>query len=154
MVAPERLYELTVGCQERLKRGGVVQDAGDERVGELGEPKAAAAVVVPGEQSLGAGPEGQVEVQAGAGPVSERFGHEGGGHAALRGEDVQDVAQGDDPVSRDEGIGVVEVLFKLSCGVLVVVGVVAPAQSVHGLGDGGQVLVHAGDAAGVVAGTG
>ena len=95
-----------------------------------------------------------MEVQAGAGAVRERLGHERGGHPALLGQDVQDVAERDHPVRRGEGVRVVEVLFELAGGILMVVGVVAPAQRIHGLADGGQVLVHAGDAAGVVAGAG
>ena len=62
------------------------------------------------------------------------------------------VAGGDDPVGSGQRVGVGEVLLELAVGVLVVVGVVAPAQGVHRRGDLGEVVVHAGQAAGVVAG--
>ena len=98
VVAPGALVGIHRRGQEGLQRRRVVQDAGDERVSEPGQPKAAAAVVrgrtvIAREQRLGAGPQGQVEVQAGAGPVRERLGHERGGHAALLGQDVEDVAE-------------------------------------------------------------
>ena len=47
-----------------------------------------------------------------------------------------------------------EVLLELAVAVLVVVGVVGPAELVHRRRDRGEVVIHPGDAAGVVTGLG
>ncbi len=86
------------------------------------------------------------------GAVGERLRHEGGDHALLRGHGREEVAESDDPVRGGERVGVLEVLLELSVAVLVVVGVVAPAQLVHGSGHRGEVFVHPGEATDVVAG--
>ena len=91
-------------------------------------------------------------MQAASRPVGERFGHEGGDHAALGGDHRQQVAQSDDAVGGGQRLGELEVLLELSVAVLVVVGVVGPAELVHRRRDRGEVVVHPGDAAGVVAG--
>ncbi len=129
----------------------MVEQPGDEGVGQRAQSQTAGVVGV--REGRGAvAPQRQVQVQTAAGAVGERLAHEGRGHAALLGHHRQQVPQGDHPVGGGEGVCVGEVLLELTVAVLVVVGVVAPAEGVHGLGDGGEVLVHAGEAAGVVAG--
>ena len=89
-------------------------------------------------------------MQSAAGLVGERFRHEGRDHAALGRDHRQQVAQRDNAVGGGQRVGVLEVLLELTVAVLVVVGVVGPAESVHRGGDRGEVVVHPGDAAGVV----
>jgi hypothetical protein len=93
-------------------------------------------------------------VEAAPRALGERLRHERRGHAALLGEHVDQVAQGRHAVGGDEGVRVVEVLLELARRVLVVVRVVAPAEGVHRVAHGREVVEHAGDAAGVVAGLG
>ena len=93
-----------------------------------------------------------MKVQTGTGAFGEGLGHEGGDHAALGRERGEQVAQRDHTVGGGQRIGVGEVLLELAVAVFVVVGVVAPAELVHRRGDGGEVVVHAGEAADVVAG--
>ncbi len=131
----------------------MVEDAADERVGGLGQPEAAR-VVVGGEHRRAAAGQRQVQVQAAAGLVGERLGHEGRDHAALGGDHRQQVAQRDHAVGGGQRLGELEVLLELAVAVLVVVGVVGPAERVHRRRDRGEVVIHPGDAAGVVAGLG
>jgi len=88
-----------------------------------------------------------VHVHAGAGAVAERLGHEGGLHPAALGQHREQIPRGDDAVGGGECVGVGEVLLELPVAVLVVVGVVAPTEGVHRLGDLGQVVVHPGHVA-------
>ena len=93
-----------------------------------------------------------MQVQAGAGEVPERLRHEGGGHAGLVRDRVHHVAEEDEPVGGRERVGEGEVLLELAVRVLVVVGVVRPAELVHVPRHRGQVVEHPGQALGVVAG--
>ena len=141
---------------DRLQRGGVLEDPGHEGVRRGREPQPDFVLSVPGlageQRAVGRHvAQREVQVQPRAGPVRERLGHEGRDHAALVGQHVEQVAQRDDPVGGGERVGVLEVLLELPVAVLVVVGVVAPAQRVHGRADRRQVVVHPGHAAGVVA---
>ena len=69
-----------------------------------------------------------MEVAAVTGQVTERLGHEGGDQAALLSERLDHVAKEDRPVAGREGVGEVEVLLELAVRVLVVGGVVVPAE--------------------------
>ena len=91
-------------------------------------------------------------MQPGAGEVPERLRHEGGGHARLVRERVHHVAEEDEPVGGRERVGEGEVLLELAVRVLVVVGVVPPAELVHVPRHRGQVVEHPGQALGVVTG--
>ena len=93
-------------------------------------------------------------MQTAAGAVGERLGHEGGDHAAFGGDHRQQVAQRDHPVGGGQRVGELKVLLELAVAVLVVVGVVGPAEGVHRRRDRGEVVIHPGDAAGVVTGLG
>ena len=97
-------------------------------------------------------PQAHVEVAAVAGEVAERLRHERRDDPALLGERLDHVAEEDRAVGRGERVGEVEVLLELAVRVLVVVGVVVPAEV-------GEVARHlrdevevAGEAAHVVAG--
>ena len=94
-----------------------------------------------------------MEMESVARSVAEGLRHERRRHAALFGQHADEVAQRDDAVGRHERLVVREVLLELPGSILVVVGVVAPAEGVHGVADRGQVVVHASDATRVVAGT-
>ena len=110
---------------------------------------------VAGKTGCAAAGQRQVQVQAAAGAVGERLGHERRDHAALGGDHRQQVAQRDDPVGGGQRVGELEVLLELAVAVLVVVGVVRPARAGSSpIEIVGQVVVHPGDAAGVVAGLG
>ena len=91
-------------------------------------------------------------MQAVAGEAGERLGHERRRHAGLVGQRVDHVAEEDDPVGGGQRVVEEEVLLELPVGVLVVVGVVRPTEPVHVPRDGGEVIEHAGEALGVVAG--
>ena len=103
------------------------EDAADERVGGLGQPEPAV-VVVGGEHRSAAAGERQVQMQSAAGLVGERLRHEGRDHAAFGRDHRQQVAQRDDAVGGGERVGELEVLLELAVAVLVVVGVVGPAE--------------------------
>ena len=117
--------------------------------------QAEAARVVRGvalEHVLAVLPQAHVEVAAVAGEVAERLRHERRDHPALLGERLDHVAEEDRAVGRGERVGEVEVLLELAVRVLVVGGVVVPAEV-------GEVARHlrdevevAGEAAHVVAG--
>ena len=91
-------------------------------------------------------------MQSAAGLLRERLRHEGGDHAALGRDHRQQIAQRHHPVGGGQRVGELEVLLELAVAVLVVVGVVGPPECVHRRRDRGEVVVHPGDAAGVVAG--
>ena len=93
-----------------------------------------------------------MQMQPGAGQVPERLGHEGGGQAGLMRDRVHHVAEEDEPVGGRERVGEAEVLLELAVRVLVVVGVVLPAELVHVPRHRGQVVEHPGQALGVVTG--
>ena len=93
-----------------------------------------------------------MQVQTGTGAFGERLGHERRDHAALGREGGEQVAQGDDAVGGGQGVRVGEVLLELSVAVLVVVGVVAPTELIHRRRHGGEMVVHTGEPADVVAG--
>ena len=123
----------------------------DEVVGEVRQAQAARVVLVEEEVRL-AVPERHVEVAAVPGQVAERLGHERRQQAALLGECVDHVAEEDRAVAARECVGVREVLLELTVRVLVVVGIVAPAELVDVLRDRGQEVVVPSQAAEVVAG--
>jgi hypothetical protein len=131
----------------------VLEDAGEERVGQPGQSEIAVVCRVR-EQCGAVAPQRHVEVQPTARAVVERLRHERGGHPALLGQYREQVPRGDHPVCGGERVGVGEVLLELPIAVLVVVGVVAPAQLIHRRGNRGQMVVHPGQPAGVVAGAG
>ena len=91
-------------------------------------------------------------MEAVAGEPGERLGHERRRHAGLVGQRVDHVAEEDDPVGGGERVVELEVLLELPVGILVVVGVVRPPELVHVPRDRGEVVEHAGEALGVVAG--
>jgi hypothetical protein len=131
----------------------VLDQPADVVVGELrqAEPARVGGIA----EQLRAGlrvPQARMQVQAGAGEVPERLGHEGGGHARPVRERVHHVAEEDQPVGGRERVGESEVLLELAVRVLVVVGVVRPAELVHVPRHRGQVVEHPGQALGVVAG--
>ena len=94
-----------------------------------------------------------MEVESVPGQIGERLRHERCRHSGLMGDRVDHVPEEDEAVGAREGVGVGEVLLELPVRVLVVVGVVGPPETVHVLRDGRQVVVHPGEALGVVAGS-
>ena len=84
--------------------------------------------------------------------VGERLRHERRQQAALLRHGVNHVAEEDRLVGRPQRIVVLEVELELPVGVLVVVGVVAPAEAVEVLRQLRDEVVRAGDALHVVAG--
>ena len=93
-------------------------------------------------------------MQAVAGDVAERLGHERRRHAGVVGEHVDHVPEEDRPVGRGDGVGVVEVALELAVAVLVVVGVVAPPELVHVPGQRREEVPHPGQALDLVTGLG
>ena len=79
-----------------------------------------------------------MEVAAVSGEVGERLGHERGDEPPLLGQRLDHVAEEDRPVTRGERVRVLEVLLELPVGVLVIGGVVVPAQ----VGDRARHLGH------------
>jgi hypothetical protein len=69
-----------------------------------------------------------VEVAAVAGEMGERLGHERGDEPPLLSQRLDHVAVEDRPVTRGQGVCELEVLLELAVGVLMVGGVVVPAQ--------------------------
>ena len=82
--------------------------------------------------------------------MRERLGHERGDQPALLGERLDHVPEEDRPVTRRQRVGVLEVLLELAVGVLVIVGVVVPAQAGDRLGDLGHEVQVARERAHVV----
>ncbi len=138
---------------DRGDRLGVMDEAGDEVVGVVGEP-VAVRVARALEEVLLAGlvPEREVEVAAVAGQVPERLRHERRQLAALLRHDVDHVAEEDRAVAGDERVVVGEVGLELAVRVLVVVRVVAVAELVRVARERRQELVVAVQRLGVVAG--
>ena len=131
----------------------MLDQAADVVVGEPGEAEPAGVGGV--REQFGAGlhvPQAGVQVQSGTGQVAERLRHEGGGQAGVVRQRVDHVAVEDQPVGAGQRVGVGEVLLELAVRVLVVVGVVGPAELVHVRRHRGQVAEHPGQALGVVAG--
>ena len=80
------------------------------------------------EHVLAVAPQAHVEVAAVAGQVRERLRHERRDHAPLLGERLDHVAEEHRAVAGRQRVGELEVLLELAVGVLVVGGVVAPAE--------------------------
>ena len=74
-----------------------------------------------------------MEVAAVAGQVRERLGHERRDQPALLGERLDHVAEEDSAVAGRQRVGEREVLLELAVGVLVIGGVVVPAELGHGV---------------------
>jgi hypothetical protein len=111
----------------------VLLEPADEVVGGLRQAEAARVVgrVVDLEDVLVVLPQAHVEVAPVAGEVAERLRHEGRDQATLLCQRLEHVAEEDRAVACRESVGVVEVLLELAVRVLVVVGVVVPAQVRH-----------------------
>ena len=93
-----------------------------------------------------------MEVAAVAGQVGERLGHERRDQPALLGQRLDHVAEEHSPVAGRQRVGELEVLLELAVGVLVVGGVVVPAELGDRLRDLGDEVEVAGQRAHVVAG--
>ena len=91
-----------------------------------------------------------MSVKSAPGEVGKRLRHEGRGESALVGQHVHHVTEEDQPVGRGQGVGVFEVLLELPVGILMIVGVVRPAELVHVTRHGREVVVHPGETLRVV----
>ena len=84
--------------------------------------------------------------------VRERLWHEGGQETTLLRHRVDHVAEEDRLVGGTDSVVVLEVQLELAVGIFVIVGVVAPAETIHVLRQLCDEVVRAGDALHVVTG--
>ena len=116
VAADEALVGVDPLVGDRRDLAGVVQQAGDEPAGHLGEPVAVALV---DERVALALPQRDVGVHARTLHAPERLGHEGGEHALLARHLLDHHAGRHDGVGHGERVGVAQVDLVLAAGVLV-----------------------------------